>query len=406
VPSPAFVNLQGVKSGDQRRLTEILAKHVGRPLDVPSLELDLEELSGLERYETIRWQMTTSDTGSTGLTIRATEKPYAPPFLMLGVSLENTTSDQFQVSLAGRYLRFDVLGSGSELRLDATVGTDPSVAAALYHPVWRSTFVSPYIGVSNRTYNLIRNDSVVARYGQTFSAGGLDLGVNLGRDSDFRVGATLGHLDANVIVGDPGLPAAAGKASRAHAVWRMNTQDRVVVPTRGLSAQTTFEYTVDGPDITSTGQADATRSSVDLPQFSGEANSFKTIGPKSTVFWLAGAGTSFSKHPLPFDQFVLGTPLHLSAYSVGEVRGDHYWLGTAGYLREIGRMPDFLGGAAHVGVWFENGDAFDDWDKLSWRTHVTTGLIVDTLIGPMLLGGSGGFDGRWRTYVGIGRLFR
>ena len=93
-------------------------------------------------------------------------------------------------------------------------------------------------------------------------------------------------------------------------------------------------------------------------------------------------------------------------YSVGEVRGDHYWLGTAGYLREIGRMPDFLGGAAHVGVWFENGDAFDDWDKLSWRTHVTTGLIVDTLIGPMLLGGSGGFDGRWRTYVGIGRLFR
>ena len=53
---------------------------------------------------------------------------------------------------------------------------------------------------------------------------------------------------------------------------------------------------------------------------------------------------------------------------------------------EIGRMPDFLGGAAHVGVWLENGDAFNDWSKLSWRTHVTTGLIVDTLIGPMLLG--------------------
>ena len=159
VPSPAFVNLQGVESGDERRLTEILAKHIGRPLDVPALELDLEELSGLDRYETIRWQMTTSDTGSTGLTIRATEKPYAPPFLMLGVSLENTTSDQFQVSLAGRYLRFDVLGSGSELRLDATVGSDPSVAAALYHPLWRSTFVSPYIGVSNRTYNLIQNDA-------------------------------------------------------------------------------------------------------------------------------------------------------------------------------------------------------------------------------------------------------
>ena len=28
------------------------------------------------------------------------------------------------------------------------------------------------------------------------------------------------------------------------------------------------------------------------------------------------------------------------------------------------------------------------------------------LIEPMILGGSAGFDGRWRTYVGIGRLIR
>ena len=46
---------------------------------------------------------------------------------MLGVNLENTTSDQFQLSLTGRYLRFDVFGSGSELRLDAVAGADPSL---------------------------------------------------------------------------------------------------------------------------------------------------------------------------------------------------------------------------------------------------------------------------------------
>ena len=57
-------------------------------------------------------------------------------------------------------------------------------------------------------------------------------------------------------------------------------------------------------------------------------------------------------------------------------------------------------------MWLENGYALDSWNALSWRTHVSTGLIVDTLIGPMLLGGSAGFDGRWRTYVGIGRLVR
>ena len=88
---------------------------------------------------------------------------------MLGVNLENTTSDQFQLSLTGRYLRFDVLGSGSELRLDAIVGADPGLAAALYRPIWRALFVVPHAGVSNRTFNLISDDAIVARYSQTMS---------------------------------------------------------------------------------------------------------------------------------------------------------------------------------------------------------------------------------------------
>ena len=403
---PAFVQLEGVNSGDERRMAEVFNAYVGKPLDVAVLEHDLKELSGLDRYETIRWQLTTNASGETGLTIRATEKQNAPPFLMLGVNLENTTSDEFRLSLAARYLRFDVLGSGSELRLDASVGSDPSVGAELYYPVWRNTFVAPAVGISNRTYNVIRDDKVVAQYGQTVFAGALDVGVNLGRDSDLRAGATIGHVDADVIVGDPGLPAATGKETKTHITWRMNTQDRVVQPTRGVSAQASFAYTIDGPDISTTANLGISRSSVDLPQLSGEANVFKPLGAKNRLFLLGGGGTSFRAHPLPLDQYQLGTPLHLSAYSVGEVRGDHYWIATIGLVREIGRMPDFLGGPVHVGVWLENGDAFDTWSALTWRTHLSTGLVVDTIIGPMLLGGSAGFDGRWRTYVGIGRLIR
>src|SRR3954453_19808519 len=151
---PAFVQIDGGKSGDERRMSEVFNAHVGKPLDVAVLEHELEELSGLDRYETIRWQLTTNASGETGLTIRAVEKQNGPPFLMLGVNLENTTSDQFQLSLAARYLRFDVLGSGSELRLDASVGSDPSFGFALHYPVWRNTFVVPAAGISNRTYNL------------------------------------------------------------------------------------------------------------------------------------------------------------------------------------------------------------------------------------------------------------
>lgn len=88
-------------------------------------------------------------------------------------------------------------------------------------------------------------------------------------------------------------------------------------------------------------------------------NGFWSLGDRNRLFVVGGAGTSFDHDPLPVDQYALGFPLHLGAYNGGEVRGDHYLLGTVGYLRELGRMPDFLGGPIVAGAWFENGDAFD-----------------------------------------------
>jgi NTE family protein len=406
-PPPAFVVLEGVSGGDERRMNELLAKHTGARLDIPALDHDLEELSGLDRYESITWQFAADAAGDVGLAISAIEKPYAPPFLMLGVNLENTTSDQFQLSLAGRYLRFDVLGSGSELRLDAVVGADPSVGAALYEPIWRALFVVPHAGISTRTFNLFDDDEIVARYSQTVSKVGADVGVNLGRDSDLRLGATIGRLEASAKIGDPGLPAVAGKETEGHLTWRVDTHDSATIPSRGTLARATFGYVFDSPDLTVDDVAlTTTRRSVGLPQLAGEANRFWRKGERTRLFVLGGAGTSFDHQPLPVDQFPLGSPMHLGAYGVGEIRGDHYLIATAGILRELGRMPDFLGGPIFAGTWIENGDAFDHWGEATLRTHLSGGVILDTLVGPMILAGSAGFDGRWRTYLGIGRLFR
>jgi hypothetical protein len=40
-------------------------------------------------------------------------------------NLENTVSEDFRVQLAARYLAFDIGGSGSELRIDGIIGSDP-----------------------------------------------------------------------------------------------------------------------------------------------------------------------------------------------------------------------------------------------------------------------------------------
>jgi NTE family protein len=75
-------------------------------------------------------------------------------------------------------------------------------------------------------------------------------------------------------------------------------------------------------------------------------------------------------------------------------------------LKQVGRLPDFMGGPVFAGGWLENGDAFDEWRHASLRTNGGAGLVMDTLVGPVVLAGSWSFDGRWRTYLGVGRIFR
>ena len=158
----------------------------------------------------------------------------------------------------------------------------------------------------------------------------------------------------------PKVGVAFGGGGEGHLTWRVDTHDSATIPSRGTLAHATFSYVFQGPSPTVDDVALPTaRSSVRLPQLAGEANRFWRKGERTWLFVLGGAGTSFHHQPLLVDQFPLGWPLHLGAYSVGEIRGDHYAIATAGLVRELGRMPDFLGGPIFAGAWVENGDAFD-----------------------------------------------
>ena len=139
-PVPQFVTVSGAIAGDTARIQQVLAAHIAQPLDVSALEADLETLTGLDRYETVGWRLDESG-GRVGLVVEARPKTYAPPFLMLGVNLQNTTTDTFSFQLAARYLTFDLLGPGSELRFDGVIGAEPGVTAEAYWPLWNTPVV-------------------------------------------------------------------------------------------------------------------------------------------------------------------------------------------------------------------------------------------------------------------------
>jgi NTE family protein len=405
LPAPQFVVLEGIGANDAKRLNVLLARHVGVPVDVKAIERDIAIVAGLDRYQTVTWRLMQDADRGLGLVVHGRVKPYAPPFMMLGVNLENTTSSDFRITATARYLAFDIVGSGSELRIDGTVGSDPSVGIELYRPIGRTPlFVAPYAGVGRATFNLIRDDAIVARYKQTISQAGIKVGVNLGAFSDVRIGTYIGRTSASIEVGNPGFPELSGKQTGGDLTWRLDTQDSPVVPAGGVRSQVQLSHIFNGPDVQAAGVTLPFETTV--TQLSGAATRFWSLGPPNRLFVYGGLGTSFDTKPLPTDQFELGTPFRLSAYDTGEIRGSHYYAATGGYFRRVGRLPDFMGGPVFAGTWLESGDAFDQWDNARWRTNGGAGVVMDTIVGPVVLAGSWSFDGRWRTYVAIGRVFR
>jgi NTE family protein len=370
-------------------------------VDIPLLERDLSTLTGLDRYESVTWRVT-EEGGRSGLLVSATEKTYAPPFLMLGLNIENTTSESFRVQLAARYLAFDVLGSGSELRVDAGLGADPNLTAALYNPLGGSHLFTRVGGnLSRHTFNFVQNDVTVAEYQEDRQTAILDVGANLSRQSELSGGFWIGHVSDTVRAGDPGLPELSGGERGFHVRWLYDGQDSPVVPSRGVRVLSTFEETLAAPTAPGT-----TRTNDRLTQAELQSSWFTTAGRRNRLFVVLSGGTSFNDHPLPTKQFTVGYPYVLDAFSVGERRGDHYGVLTLGAMRQVSRLPDFLGGPIFVGGWLENGSVFDSTHDADFNTHLAVGLIMDTIVGPVLLATSTGLDGGWRTIFGIGRIFR
>jgi len=399
IPVPRSIDTAGIAPSDVALVRRTLARHVDQPFDVRAVEQDLAMLSGLDRYQGVAWEIIGAP-GAESLLVRAREKPYAPPFMMLGVNLENLTSNDFRAQFAGRYLAFDVLGSGSEMRIEGVLGSDPSFRFALYRPIFGTrVFVRPYAAAEKNTIPFIQEGVVVAQYRQRRLFAGGDLGLNLTRGSELAAGVRFGHLDADVGTGDPGLPALAGLESDLRVSFRHDGHDSAVVPSRGTRANVELTHYFASPDAD-----EISRTNEDATQLEGGSATFWKWRTRNRLFVVASAGTSFNSKPI--SQFPLGYPFRLDAFNVGERRGDHYGVLTVGWLRQLGRLPDFMGGPIFIGSWFENGSAFNSGEPADFNTQAAVGIVADSLIGPLVAGTSVGLDGGWRAFIAIGRMFR
>ena len=337
------------------------------------------------------------------------QKTYGPPFLMLGLDLNNIDSSNFAVNMSARVLHYGLLGVGSETRLDFVIGTNQRVAAEVVKPLGSTPFfVAPRLYFDRRGRNLYMDDVLRRRVSDQEDGCRPRYRDRLRAERRGAAGLRRGGLHRAPPCRRARLAGSRGyRESTRTSTSVIDTQTSPIVPTRGFRLRSTLRQYFSAPTaerirLTTSCSTARNRSRT------GEVRTswFRRVRDGGDRLFLIGeGGTSFGEDPLVND-FTLGGPLRLGSFNNDQLRGDNYLLFGGGYLRGVGRMPDVLGGNIFLGAWVEGGSAFNDWDIQDWKSDITGGAILETLLGPVFLGGSVGFQGGGRFYISLGPFFQ
>jgi hypothetical protein len=235
-------------------------------------------------------------------------------------------------------------------------------------------------------------------FGDERAGGGFDLGFNSGRRSEFRVGYEIFSGKLDPLIGSAGLPIVSGSTGEFRARYVWDGQDSPSVPSRGTRAIVTLSRF-----LQSAGLAHP------IAQLDVQTSNFIPLGAKTSLFFLASGGTTSGGPAGPFQVFALGGPFRLGAYLPQEFLGNHYAYSSLGFLRELYRLPQFVGRKIYWGGWYEAGSAFGaatlNPGPVVVRGTFNLGVISETIVGPIALAGSVSPTGQSRVNFSIGRLF-
>jgi NTE family protein len=388
------VEVIGGDSDEDRRIQQALKPVTNGPLDLPKLETRLTRIAGEGQFDRLGYEGFTQN-GVPALRVTAHEKTYGPPFVDLAINVDGSGVGAFDFSAGTRITFMDVEHHGGEWRNDLLLGSSNLAATEFYQPLGSShLFVAPYAFASKLPRNAFSGQTRVAVFGDERAGGGMDIGYNGGRRSEFRFGYEIFSGKLAPLIGSAGLPSVSGStgAFRARYVW--DGQDSPSIPSRGTRIAASLSRVLQSPGLIHS-----------IDQLDVQTSTFVPTGPKTSLFLIASGGSTFRGDAGPFQQFALGGAFRLGAYLPQEFIGNHYVYSSVGFRREFYRLPQLVGGRIYWGGWYEAGSAFNDPGSVAVRGSFNLGIIADTFVGPIALAGSVSPTGQSRVNFSIGRLF-
>jgi NTE family protein len=396
--TPQLLKITGVDPRIANPLAEEMSAFAKQPVDSSKLEREILELNGTGPFSNLNYAIVQQD-GKSVLQIDAREKSYSPPIVRPLIVIDGSDYNDVFFSVGARITFLNFGGYRRELRNDIILGSQYGLASEYYRPFSPASnwFVAPQIGINSSQYPLFTGSTLLALYRQRVAVGGLDLGYGFARTGELRLGYEGGYRHFSPQIGKVNeLPIVSGATGDVKLQYSLNNLDDPVVPRSGQSVNFYTKYYHANP---------GTRDGFPLSEL--QIQNFVRLGDPSSVFLNAYGGTSYGyKTGIP--AFALGGVTRFVAFGENELLTNQYFLFQTGYIRKLMRMPPLLGSTIDVLGMFEIGKTYP-LPNAPKPPHlpgdIVGALVVNTLFGPVEVGGAIGEYGRAKFYFQIGRVF-
>ena len=366
----------------------------GAPLDVDRLEKDLDQIFGLELFESVYYDIT-SESERNVLTVTARERSWGPNYLQAGVAaFEDFKGPDFNVAVA--YSRTAINRRNGEWRTGFQVGRDPGAFTELYQPVDRALrkFFHVRASAGDQAVNAFDaagrkiSELEVRRVGIELSGG-----RELGTWGEIRVGVVRETGNISTQVGDPGVPDRDFDTGDAFLQLFVDRLDDVNFPRSGGSLRTRV---TDG--------LRALGSDAVYQQGLAEGSFAHTLG-RYTGFVSAMLASTLDSDAPTQSLFSMGGFTRLSGLEQDELSGQHAALLSVAAYR---RMVDLALLPLYAGLTVEYGNVFQTRRQIQLGDGIASSSVflgLNTLIGPIFLAYARAEGGRANYYMSLGETF-
>ena len=408
-PVPQFVEVAGVDSQSAKAIAKDFSSNLNKPVDTQVIQKQILDIQGDGLYSSLNYSIVDKDE-KPGLLVTAEPKPYAPPIVRPQITLDGSQYNNVLFSLGGRITFMNVGGYGNELRNDVIVGSEYGIRTEFYHPLRAGSnwFAAPRGVADSNEFNAYTNSgSLASIYRVKEAGGGVDLGYIFGRSSQIRVGYETEYVRYSLQVGENTEPTVSGREGFARFQYQLLHTDDPVIPTTGQFAAFRTQWFDSYPSPSSL------LTIAGFPLTEGKLTQFVPATDRITLVFAGGGGTVYNtcNACIGLPVFSLGGPTSFAAYGTNEILTNEYFIGQIGVLRELKELPPFLGNKLYLQGRFDIGRfqqvGTDLGAPVQYRVpgDVAAGLVVNTIFGPVVIGGAVGDAGHHRFFFSLGRVF-